>query len=72
MNQEDYAAQDATGLAALIAAKQVSAGEVLDAAMARMEQVNPTLNAVILDLTDQARAQLAKGTPTGPLGGVIM
>lgn len=70
MNQEDYAAQDATGLAALVAGKQVSAGEVLDAAIARMEQVNPTLNAVILDLTDQAKAQLKLGTPTGPLGGV--
>ena len=70
MNQDDYQAQDATGLAALIAGKQVSAGEVLDAAVARMEQVNPTLNAVILDLTDQARAQLASGTPAGPLGGV--
>jgi len=70
VNQDDYQAQDATGLAALIAAKQVSAGEVLDAAIARMEQVNPTLNAVILDLTDQARAQLKQGTPAGPLGGV--
>jgi amidase len=70
MNQDDYQAQDATGLAALIAEKQVSAGEVLDAAIARMEQVNPTLNAVILDLTEQARAQLKQGTPSGPLGGV--
>ena len=70
MNQGDYQAQDATGLAAMIAGKQVSAGEVLDAAIARMEQVNPTLNAVILDLTDQAKAQLKQGTPAGPLGGV--
>ncbi|MCF8506478.1 MAG: amidase [Caulobacter sp.] len=70
MNQDDYQAQDATGLAALIADRQVSADEVLDAAIARMEQVNPTLNAVILDLTDQARAQLKQGTPAGPLGGV--
>jgi len=70
MNQDDYQAQDATGLAALIADRQVSADEVLDAAIARMEQVNPTLNAVILDLTDQARAQLKQGTPSGPLGGV--
>jgi len=70
VNQADYQAQDATGLAALIAGKQVSAAEVLDAAVARMEQVNPTLNAVILDLTDQAKALLARGTPTGPLGGV--
>ncbi|MDP1738816.1 MAG: amidase [Caulobacter sp.] len=70
MNQADYQAQDATGLAALIAAKEISASEALDAALERMAAVNPTLNAVILDLSDQAKAQLARGTPGGPLGGV--
>ncbi|MFZ5669506.1 MAG: amidase [Pseudomonadota bacterium] len=70
MNPSDYQAQDATGLAALIAGREVSAAEALDAAVARMEAVNPILNAVILDLTDRARAELAAGTPTGPFGGV--
>ncbi|MDP1631157.1 MAG: amidase [Caulobacter sp.] len=70
MNQADYQAQDATGLAALIARREVSAAEVLDAALTRMDKVNPTLNAVILSLADQARAQVATGTPSGPLGGV--
>jgi amidase len=70
MNQHDYQAQDAVGLAALVAGKHVSAAEVLDAALARMEAVNPKLNAVILSLADQARAEVAKGTPSGPLGGV--
>lgn len=70
MNQDDYQAQDATGLAALIAKREVSATEVLDAALARAAAVNPTLNAIILSLEDQARAQVAGGTPAGPLGGV--
>ncbi|MDO8295355.1 MAG: amidase [Caulobacter sp.] len=70
MNQDDYRAQDATGLAALIATRQVSAAEVLEAALARAEAVNPTLNAIILSLEVEARAHVAGGTPDGPLGGV--
>lgn len=70
MNQDDYQARDATGLAALIAKKEVSAAEVLEAALTRAAAVNPTLNAIILSLEDQARAQVAAGTPAGTLGGV--
>ncbi|MDQ0463681.1 Asp-tRNA(Asn)/Glu-tRNA(Gln) amidotransferase A subunit family amidase [Caulobacter ginsengisoli] len=67
MNQADYLAQDATGLADLIKRREVSAGEVLEAAIARMAEVNPKINAVTLDLSDQARA----ATPAdGPLSGV--
>ena len=69
MNQSDYLAQDAVGLAGLIAKREVSAAEVLEAAIARMDQVNPKINAVIYSLVDEARALAAKGTPGGPLGG---
>jgi amidase len=70
MNQQEYQSHDAVGLAGLIAAREVSAAEVLEAALARTAAVNPTLNAVILDLSNEARAQLAKAEPTGPLAGV--
>ena len=70
MNQEDYQAQDAVGLAALIAKKEVSAAEVLDAALERADAVNPTLNAIILSLEGEARATIANGAPAGPFGGV--
>lgn len=70
MNQDEYQAQDAVGLAALVASRQVSAAEVLEAAIARMEAVNPAINAVILSLVDQARAEVANGAPEGPLAGV--
>ena len=70
MDQHDYLARDAVGLAALVAAGEVSPGELLDAAIARMEAVNPKINAVILDLADQARAAIAAGLPAGPLRGV--
>ena len=70
MNQSDYLAQDAVGLADLIARREVSAAEVLDAALARTAAVNPKLNAVTLLLAEEARAQVRGGAPAGPLGGV--
>jgi amidase len=63
MNFEDYRAQDATGLAALVARREVSAGELLDADVARMAEVNPKINAVTLDLTERARAKAPVGAP---------
>jgi amidase len=60
MNFEDYRRHDAVGLAELVARREVSAGELLDAAAARMAEVNPKINAVTLDLTDRARAEPAE------------
>jgi Asp-tRNA(Asn)/Glu-tRNA(Gln) amidotransferase A subunit family amidase len=70
MNASDYLAQDAVGLADLIARREVSAREVMEAALARLEAVNPKLNAVTLDLGQAALDRVASGTPEGPLGGV--
>jgi len=67
MRFDEYRSHDAVGLAALVAKKEVTAGELLDVATARMAEVNPQLNAVTLDLTAQARA--APPGP-GPLSGV--
>ena len=61
MNFEDYRRHDAVGLAELVARREVSPGELLEAAVARMAEVNPKLNAVTTDLTARARAE-----PTGP------
>ena len=46
MRFEEYRKQDAVSLAGLIAKRQVSAEEVLEAAIARAEQVNPAINAI--------------------------
>ena len=70
MNISDYMKEDAVGLAALIAARQVSAKEVLDAAVARAEAVNPKLNAITHLLIDEASAAAATGVASGPLAGV--
>jgi Asp-tRNA(Asn)/Glu-tRNA(Gln) amidotransferase A subunit family amidase len=67
MNFEDYRRQDAVGLAKLVARREVSAGELLDAAVARMAEVNPKINAVTLDLTERARSGSLE---PGPFCGV--
>ena len=58
------------GLADLVRRKQVAAGEVLDAAVERIEALNPALNAVIHPFIEQGRAAIARGLPAGPFEGV--
>ena len=65
----EYSRYDATGLAALIARGEVSAGEVLEAALARAAQVNPALAAICLPMEAIARARAAAPL-TGPFAGV--
>ena len=43
MRFEEYRRHDATALAELVVKREVSAEEVLEAAIARAEQVNPAL-----------------------------
>lgn len=69
----------ATSLAQSIRDKQVSAAEVVDAYIKRIEEINPVLNCVIQLSAESARAQakeadagLARGELKGPLHGVPM
>ena len=48
---------DATEQAELVRRKEVSPLALVDAAIARIEKINPQLNAVITPLFDKARAQ---------------
>jgi amidase len=50
---------DAVGLTAALAARRVSTREVVEAAIARTQQVAPALNAVATDCFDRARAEAA-------------
>ncbi|RAK62280.1 amidase [Phenylobacterium kunshanense] len=67
MRFEEYRKHDAVGLAALVAKGEVTAGELLDTALARAAEVNPKVNAIVHDLSDRARAQ---APAKGPLAGV--
>jgi amidase len=69
MEFSEYAAQDAVGLAALVSSRQVSAQELLDAAQARLEAVNPRINAVVIPMHEQARER-ARQPLRGALAGV--
>ena len=64
----------ATELRRLIAERSVSCREVLDAHIARIEAVNPELNAIVTTTFDRARAQAAHldANPAqhGPLAGL--
>ena len=66
----DLGAKDATELAGLVASGQVSATELLDAALAAVAARNPALNAVVLLQEDVARRAIAAGLPRGPFRGV--
>ncbi len=64
-------------MARQIAAGTITSAELIDAHIRRIEAVNPRLNAVVVPLFAQARAQAAaadearrRGDPLGPLHGV--
>jgi len=65
-----YEDHDAVGLAALVAKREVSPGELLDEALKRVEVLNPKLNAVTMLQEGVARSLISDGLPEGPLKGV--
>jgi amidase len=67
---KEYGNYDGLGLAALVKKGEVSASELLDAAIARTEAVDPTINAVVVRHDDYARRQIQMGLPAGPFAGV--
>ena len=61
---------DATELAALVRAGTASPAELVDDAIARIERLDPKINAVIHERFDRARAEAAGDLPEGPFRGV--
>lgn len=70
MGFAEYASFDAIALAEKIRHRELSALEVLEAAIERVERWNPKLNAVIHRAYDEARRLAAQTLPSGPLAGV--
>lgn len=69
LSHSEYVSRDALGLAALVRAGDVTAAELLDVALARVQSVNPRLNAVVRLMEADARAAAAAPLP-GPFTGV--
>ena len=67
---KEYTQYDALGLAALVNAKAVSAKELLDAAIATANRVNPKLNAIIHRFDERAYAAAQAELPHGAFTGV--
>ena len=65
-----YDDNDATGLAALVAAGEVTPGDLLDEALRRAESLNPKHTALTLRRPQRAREAIAVGLPKGPFHGV--
>jgi amidase len=70
MTPEELGRYDGCGLAQLIHKKTVSALEVVDAAIAAIEQQNDTLNAVISRRYDEAREEAKTVSRDAPFAGV--
>ncbi|MDP3896770.1 MAG: amidase [Mesorhizobium sp.] len=70
LSTADYEAHDATGLAALVQNGEISARELVETAIARIEALNPSINAVILKAYDQALDELDRRTDRPSFLGV--
>lgn len=69
---KEYEKYDGIGLSELIKKKEVTPNEVLEAAIAKIEKLNPRLNAVITKMYDEAKEVVDRGVKTGVFAGVPM
>ena len=67
---DNLALLDATAQAELVRNKEVKPIELVEAAIDRIERLNPTINAVILPMYDYVREAAAGVLPDGPFPGV--
>ena len=69
-NFKEYEQYDGLGLAELIRKKEVTPEALCEAAIERIEESNPEINAVITPMFDKARAAAKTIKPEGPFAGV--
>jgi amidase len=67
---KELSSVDAVGQAELVRRGSVSALELVEAAIARIEAVNPVLNALVTPLYEKARREAMSVDPSLPLAGV--
>ena len=66
----EYDRYDGLGMAALVKGGEVSAAELSEEAIRRIERINPTINAVVHKMYDAGRRTAAGPLPDGPFQGV--
>jgi amidase len=66
----EYHKYDGLGLAELVRTRQIAASELVDEAIRRIEAHNPSVNAVVYPMYEQARAAARGVLPDGPFTGV--
>jgi amidase len=66
----EYDKYDGLGLAGLVRNKEVRPAELVEAAISRIEKLNPAVNAVIYKMYEPARQTAAGPLPEGPFRGV--
>ena len=69
-NFDELLSLDATSQAELIRRKECQPVELVDAAIERIERLNPILNAVVTQMYDMAREEAKGDLPDGPFKGV--
>jgi len=69
---EDLSLLDATSQADLVRRGELSPLELVEAAIARIESVNPRVNAVVTEMFEKARDAASRPMADGPLRGVPM
>ena len=67
---DELAGLDALGQAELVRTKKISPLELVDAAIARIEKYDPTLNTIITRTFERARKQASQPVGSGPFAGV--
>jgi amidase len=67
---EELAYMDATAQAGLVRKKEIQPTELVEAAIVRIERVNPQINAVVTAMYDEGRRAASGPIPDGPFAGV--
>ncbi len=70
IDHEEFAWLDATALAELVRKGEVTPSELVEATIERIEKLNPSVNAVVEPMVDEARRTAAADLPNGPFRGV--
>ncbi len=67
---DELSSMDALAQAELVRRKEVTPGELVEAAIQRIQRLDPVINAVVTPMYDHAREAARRPLPRGPLAGV--